>query len=262
MRAGRPQKAEPGTLYSFAHLFYWDFRRVAEGGTRQRLDRPLYEKLAGRIDKKKLQITAEERERFEARCKEEIRSGRLKESEAVSWLRGAEESQLLVNRGWLLDLAAAKATRELKIPGEPEVITELLQAETPEQVRKICDDAFSAGVREVQPGVMRELRLPNWPISVGSVLPSYLSQYASHFIAARKDPRFPQSTKRPTSRLKRLWFLSRALAGALYGVKTRTAINLVGSKRPEQTFQESHAAKPIRRRAKRSGRPARKAGTK
>lgn len=71
-----------------------------------------------------------------------------------------------------------------------------------------------------------------------------LGQYACEFIAARKDTRFLRSTDRPTSRLKQLWFLSRALAGALYGVGTRTAMNLVGSMRPEQMFEESREGKP------------------
>ena len=206
---------------------------------RRQIDRPLYESLAARINKKELRLTAEERAHHETLCKEEIQSGRLKESEAGNWLRNAEESQLLVNRFGFRDLAAEKATKQLKVPGE---------AETPEQVSKICDDAFSVVVREVQPGVMRELKLPNLPISVGSVLPSYLSQYASAFIAAKRDPRFPKSTKRPSSRLKQLWFISRALAGALFGLSTRTAINLVGSKRPDEIFEESRAGKTMRKR--------------
>ena len=215
---------------------------------RRQIDRPLYESLAARINKKELRLTAEERAHHETLCKEEIQSGRLKESEAGNWLRNAEESQLFVNRDWLRELAAEKAMKVLKIRGEPEFISDLLQAETPEQVSKICDDAFSVVVREVQPGVMRELKLPNLPISVGSVLPSYLSQYASAFIAAKRDPRFPKSTNRPSSRLKQLWFISRALAGALFGLSTRTAINLVGSKRPDEIFEESRAGKTMRKR--------------
>jgi hypothetical protein len=67
-----------------------------------------------------------------------------------------------------------------------------------------------------------------------------------------KDPRFPRCDVklRPTNRLKQFWFLSRALAGAAFGYRTRTSINLVGSLRPEQTFEESHAAKPVRRQRK------------
>jgi hypothetical protein len=248
MTAGRPTEADPGTLYSFAHQFYWDFRRVAEGSTRRRLDRPFYEKLVDRIKKKELRLTAEERAHHEALGKEEIHSRRLKESETANWLCNAEESQLFVNRDWFCELAARKATKQLKVPGEPDVIAELLVAETSEDIKRICEEAFTTRNIEVQPNIFREVKVPNWPISVGSVLPSYLSQFASEFIAARQDTRFPKSTTRPSSRLKQLWFLSRALAGALYGVSTRTAINLVGSMRPEEIFEESRDGKPERRR--------------
>ncbi len=209
-----------------------------------------------------LRLTPEQLAYLDAKVDEEIRSGRLKESERMDWLRDREDSWLLAIREDFRRRAGDEATRQLKVPGEPEVITQLLEAETPDQVREICKDAFAQVICKIAPDVFRELTLPNWPISAGSPLPSYLSQYVSEFIAARKDPRFPQSTKRPTSRLKQLWFLSRALAGALYGVKTRTAINLVGSRRPEQTFQESRAAKPVRRRVKVSERRARKAAKK
>jgi hypothetical protein len=215
---------------------------------RRRLDQPLYERLVARINKEELRLTAEERAHHEALCEVEIRSGRLKESEAANWLRSAEDSQLLVNRYSLRELAAEKTTKQLKIAGEPEVIAELLAAETPEEIKRICEDAFTTRKIEVEPNVFREITVPNLPIPVGSMLPSYLSQFASEFIAARRDARFPKSTIRPSSRLKQLWFLSRALAGALYGVSTRTAINLVGSMRPEEIFGESRDGKPARRR--------------
>jgi hypothetical protein len=41
------------------------------------------------------------------------------------------------------------------------------------------------------------------------------------------------------------------LAGALYGVSTRTAINLVGSLRPEETAERSRFGKPERKRMRR-----------
>jgi hypothetical protein len=250
MTAGRPREADAGTLYSFAHLFYWDFRRIAEGFTRQRLDRDKYEILFKELEKNELRLTPEQLADVEAKAEEAIRNGRLKGSERMEWVRSREESWLLAIRQDFLERAGQEAIRQLNVPGEPEIITQLMEAETPDQVREICKDAFAQVNCEIAPGTFKELTLPNWPIPVGSPLPSYLVQYASEFIAARKDPRFPQSTDRPTSRLKQLWFLSRALAGALYGVKARTAINLVGSMRPEETFEESRAAKLVRRRTK------------
>jgi hypothetical protein len=262
MPAGRPKDADPGTLYSFAHLFYWDFRRIAEGSIRQKTDRKKFQELSKQIDKLEPRLSPEQITVIEERAEEEIREGRLEESERLNWLRDREDSWLSAIREDLRQRAGDKATRQLKVPGEPEVIAQLLHAETPDQVRAICKDAFAQVRCEIAPGVFKELTLPNWPIPIGSPLPSYLSQYASEFIAARKDPRFPRSTKRPTSRLKQVWFLSRALAGALYGIKTRTAINLVGSVRPEESFQQSRAAKLVRNRAKVRNISARREKTK
>lgn len=76
-----------------------------------------------------------------------------------------------------------------------------------------------------------------------------MSQFAEEFVEAKRDPRYPRSN-RPSNQLKQLWFLSRALAGAVYGVKTRTAINLVGSMRPERVFHESRDGKPARKRGR------------
>ncbi len=178
----------------------------------------------------------------------EIEAKRLKEAERTRWVRDRDDSWLLAIRQDFRQRAGEEATRQLKVPGETEIITQLLEAETPDQVRKICEDASTQVNCEIAPGIFKELTLLNWPIPAGSPLPGYLSQYASEFIAARKDARFPRSTDRPTCRLKQLWFLSRALAGALYGISARTAINLVGSMRPEQIFEESRDGKPARRR--------------
>src|SRR5207247_9274610 len=113
--------------------------------------------------------------------------------------------------------AGEESTKQLKVPGEPEIITQLLGAETPDQVHEICKDAYTQVNCEIARGVFKELRLPNWPIPVGSPLPSDLSQYASEFIAARKDPRFPQSTKRPTRGWNQPWSVSRGPTGARCG---------------------------------------------
>jgi hypothetical protein len=251
MPAGRPQIADPGSLYSFAHQFYWDFRTLAEGRNRRRFDRELFEKLSAKIRSKELYLTEGRKARITALAEEEIASGRLQESQKTDWIRNAEDSELAMLRYHYEQLAADKATCQLRVPGEPDVIADLLSVNEPEEIRAICEDAYITRSVEVQPNVFRDLKICNWPISIGSMLPSYLSQYAFEFIAARKDLRFPKSSVRPTSRLKQLWFLSRALAGAVFRVSTRTAINLVGSKRPEEIFEESRAAKPARRKARR-----------
>ena len=192
MGAGRPRQIDPGSLYAFAHQFYWDFRRLAEGGIRHRIDQQKYKQLI-----------------------QEVKDSNLDLATLDSYNRAAIE----------------ESRKELRIPGEPDVVNKLLTAKTPDAIRKICEDA------------------PNWPISSLGVLPYHLARHAEEFIIAKNDRRFPCS-RRPSSQLKQFWFLSRALAGAVFGVKTRTAINLVGSKRPEQSFEESRAAKPTRKRTK------------
>jgi hypothetical protein len=119
-----------------------------------------------------------------------------------------------------------------------------MSAKTPEDVRKICEDAFVSIERKTEDGGIQNIPVPNWPMTVGSVLPLYLSKYAESFIAAKNDPHFPAS-KRPTSRLKQFWFLSRALAGAAFGIEPRTAINLVGSRLPDKVIEAGRLAKRV-----------------
>jgi hypothetical protein len=222
-----PRPLDPGTLYAFAHQLYWDFRRLAEGSHRWRFDENEYKRLLN--ESGGIQLSEEQRASVAQCVAEEILAGRLKETEKEERIRALEQSTLEMTHEWRHVQAAREARKQLRIPGEPDVLELLLRAEDAEQVRKICEDA------------------PNWPISSGSVLPTYLSQHASAFVAATKDSRFPRSG-RPTSQLKQLWFLSRALAGAVFEVKTRTAINLVGSNRPEQIFEGSRAGKPARKK--------------
>lgn len=248
MPAGRPRKAHPGTLYAFAHQFYWDFRRLAEGTVRWVSDEKIFKKLAYHAHQ--AQLSHHQIQQLRKYIDTEVQAGRLNVQDRTAKFRDLKESLLGVTREWLLSEASDMARKQLKVPGEPEVLEGLLRARTPSQVRRICMDA-TVPIR-IQAGERGEIIVdwPNWPLPYGSVLPTYLSQYAKQFIAAKKDRRFPRS-RRPTSLMKQLWFLSRVLAGALYGVSARTATNLVGSKRPEQVFGESREARPSRRRRKR-----------
>ncbi len=254
MTAGRPKKADPGTLYAFAHQFYWDLRRVSEGHFRWTRDEEEYKGLAEAIDSQEIRLSDEQNRAIARAIGRDVQEGRLTEAEWEARLRVVAAANREATRYGFYQEAAQKAGKEHRVPGKPDVIEALLQAQTPEEVRAICQDAFVPPTVQTEPGVTNQVMRPNWPISAGSVLPSNLSQYASEFIAATRDPRFPKSTTRPSSRLKQLWFLSRALAGALYGVSTRTAINLVGSKRPEEIFEESGDGKPRRYRTDRRGR--------
>jgi len=251
MRAGRPKKADPGSLYATAHQFYWDFRRLAEGRSRYSFDKKKHRQLVGELAN--LQLNDEQKRRYQQIVDEEIRAGRLTEAERTTQLRNLEEGGLFVTRGWAENIAVEESTRTVKVPGEPEVIEVLLDPNsTAEQVRELCRSAYMHRSFEVKPGVIKEVEVPAWPIPPGSPFPGYLSQYAEQYVQALRDPRFPRCdvSTRPSSRLKQFWFLSRALAGAVFGVTTRTAINLVGSMRPEQVFQESRDGKPARKQRK------------
>jgi hypothetical protein len=249
MPAGRPSKAEAGTLYSFAHQFYWDFRRIAEGRLGSELDKELYAQLLDEADKVNGLDDGQIRALVRA-VRVEIAQGRLAPENKAARLQELGRENLRVTREYFRGVASEMAQKEVKVvPGKPEVIRSLLEATTTEEVRRICGGAFGTKTLEVHPGVTKEIRTPNWPISVASVLPMYLSQYAAQFIGAKNDKRFPVSN-RPTSHLKQFWFLSRALAGALFGESVRTAINLVGSIRPEEAFEKSRNARASRKRRK------------
>jgi hypothetical protein len=252
MAAGRPALADAGTLYAFAHQLYWDFRRLDEGRQRQWFDQHAYQQLMQAAAHANVKPTRRQHRRLREVLKDDLQHGRVNPEKTKEWLTSARISQRAVNRAWLHYRVAEAATSTKKIPGEPDVIDALLTAQTPEAVREICSDAYANTGLKDESGVIRDAEVPNWPLPYGSVLPLYLSQHAEAFIAAKSDRRYPKSG-RSSSRLKRLWFLSRALAGAIFNVSARTAINLVGSTRPEEAFEESRAAKPARR--KRSGEP-------
>jgi hypothetical protein len=237
-------------LYTFAHQFYWDFRRLGEGSQRQWFDREAYSGMQDAIEQVNVRPSQRQKRRIRENFERDLRDGRVAPTDKKEWLRQAHDGQTIANRFSLQTRAHELAIVLKKIPGEPDVLEALLTASTPEQVREICRDAHITTTIEIEPGVSREVQVPNWPLPYGSVLPLYLSQYAEAFVAAKHDRRYPQS-QRASSRLKQLWFLSRALAGALFNVSTRTAINLVGSSRPEEVFERSGAARPRRRRHKR-----------
>jgi hypothetical protein len=250
MPAGRPEKADPGTLYAMAHMFYWEFRRLVEGSFRWKFDEKKFKELTEGMEGLQL-VEDDDRAWHQQIADEEIREGRLEASQREAKIRHIEKSELLVRREHLRITAAEQARIQIKIPGEKEVANVLLDpATTAEQIRKLCKEAFMTVTHRVGTETREIEGYPAWPIPAGSTLPGYLAEHAEQYIAALRHPRFPRCdvSIRPSSRLKQLWFVSRALAGAVYGVKTRTAINLVGSLRPEEVFEESRSAKPERKR--------------
>jgi hypothetical protein len=254
MTAGRPRIVDAESLYGMAQEFYWDLRHLAEGSSRWRRDENKYKRLVEVLEN--AAPVADDKDR--ANCKRvvdyEIQAGYLELARSQERLREIQQAEFSGRLEMFRNMARADAREELKILGEPEVLRGLLRAKTAERIREICKDAFVPRTFEVEPGVFKTWSVSNWPIAFGSMLPTCLAEFAGEFVAAKGDLRYPRST-RPTNRLKQLWFLSRALAGAVFGVKTRTAINLVGSMRPEQVFVESRAAKPKRKRRQGRNRP-------
>jgi hypothetical protein len=247
MGAGRPKRVDAGLLYGFAHLFYWDLKTVAEGAYRVYVDKPKLERLTQEAEA--TQLSEEQLAVLDQCVLEEIQTGRLPASDKAQRLHELTDNLLFDVKFAEHNTAADLSRKTVRIPGEPDIIAQLLSATKPEQIVEICKDAFTTRRVEIEPGVVREVRVPNWLISGGSELPMYLSKYATVLIEARNDPRFPKSM-RPSTRLKQLWFVSRALAGAIFGVTTRTAINLVGSMRPDEMFHELRDGKPARKQRK------------
>ena len=193
-----------------------------------------------------IQFSAHEEARLRKIVEQEVRSGRLSEWQKADRVLNLKRRESRPVRDFL---AEEEATKRIRIPGQADVFKVLLDRNTTaNQIRELCKQAFMS--RTVTIGAeTRDVEVPAWPIVLGSVLPDTLSKYAHEYALALRDPRFPRCeiSRRPSNLRKQLWFLSRALAGATCGVKTRTAINLVGSLRPEQVFEESHYAKPARK---------------
>ena len=249
---GRPRKADPGSLYAFAHQFYWEFRTLSAGRSRQVFDKKRYAKWEARLKNAKIEINKPRMNRIESFVDNKILAGHLSSDERESRIIDIADAERSIRRHQLYQAIAQRMTKRKKVRGEPEVVRLLLDPKTtPDQIRKVCRQAvmtiswkFGPEAKEVK------IEVPSWPIPAGSPLPTYLSQYAEQYVAALRDPRFPRCDvlTRPSNWRKQMWFVSRALAGALFGVKTRTAINLVGSLRPEEIFEESRNAKSRRKR--------------
>jgi hypothetical protein len=249
MKAGPHRRVTPEKLYAYAQSFYWDFRALAEGTVRFAVDREITNQRVKEVDRTPIPLFQADKERFNRMVDEEIRAGQLEEAGREQRYLQLKLDYLAKTRAWMRSQAQESAEKEINVPGEPDTLKELLDAETAEQVRRICEDAYTHRTDKAIPKIVTGRRVLNWPLHPASQLPSHLSDLAEQFVKAKNDSRFPRSN-RPSSLFKQLWFLSRALAGALFGESTRTSINLVGSMRPEEMFEESGAAKPKRTRKK------------
>lgn len=224
--------ADPRKLRSLAHYFYWELKSLLEPPVKIVMDLRKMERL-GLVVEKTAPLSAEELADLEEDVDNQIQRGWLAQERRQDRIRELREEIEFHRRFSGGNEARRLSKREVRIPAEPEIITKLLSVTSPGEIAEICSDAFVSVNEKTFGGEPIQVLRPNWPISDGSLLPSSLTQYAAQFLEAKTDKRFPKS-KRPTTQKKQMWFLSVALAGAVCGIRTRTAINHIGSFMPEQ----------------------------
>lgn len=233
------------TLYGLAHHFYWELKSIDEGLFRIVVDKEKKEQLMQEAEDTS-GLSLEAITELEQGVDRQIQAGWVAASEREISINALREEIRFHRQFAAANSAIQLSQKHIRIPKESGIIDRLLKATNPEQIRQICRDAVVPVAEKDSAGSIKEIMRPNWSISSASMLPSMLTQYASEFLAAKKDLRFPKSG-RPTSRLKKLWFLSRALAGAVYGIEVRTAINRVGSMRPDEIADLTRLSKRTRR---------------
>lgn len=225
-----PKPTLSNELNLLARLYYVDLHGLAYGRFLRRIDRHHVEQRVRAANVTKLNFGV--RAKIEEEVDQSIADGIVAESDRERIIEDHKYIALFHKEREISETAGEEAEIWIKEPGRPEVLRALLNASTVAEIRKLCEGAYKMTRGEVRAGVYKDLKVEAWPIEFGSVFPEYLSKYAEQFIAARHEPRFPRSD-RPSSGKKRLWFLACALAGAVLGIETRTAVNLlVGVKRP------------------------------
>ena len=99
---------------------------------------------------------------------------------------------------------------DLHFKPEAEVWFRLVEANTAEQIKLVCDES------------------PFWlnPKRGAIEFHRTLIEQAESFLAVKKDPRWPRSN-RPTNDYRRIKFLARSMAGVMMGISIRTAQDLL-----------------------------------
>ena len=191
MRRGRKRKADPGMLHGLAQQLYADFVSLSEGRWKWFLEKEKHQQLNQQIESAELQLTEGQKARAVEVADEEVRRGKIQESDRTNRIREIEEKQLPVTRDHLFLAAPLEIGRAVRVRGQPELIEVLLNRGIPsEQIRELCKDAFMR--RTVTLGSeIREVEVPAWPISMGSMLPACLTKFSDHYVGALNDPRFP-----------------------------------------------------------------------
>jgi len=137
MPAGRPQKADPGALYAFAHQFYWDLKRINEGYFQWKLDEQEYKQLTDGLEHQKMQLSHEQDVAIARVIVREVREGRIPQSEMEKRLKDAAAGNREANRMSLYEEADELARKQVKVSGKPEVIEALIKACAPADIRNM-----------------------------------------------------------------------------------------------------------------------------
>jgi hypothetical protein len=109
-------------------------------------------------------------------------------------------------------------SRGVNLPAEPDTVIALLEARTEKEIRAICRNSA-------------------WMAKQPASYLTFLPKVAKQFLHAKDDPHYP-SSDRLSSIDKKFWFLARALAGAIYGLSPRRAVNIIGPGQPGQIFEK------------------------
>lgn len=234
-------------LFAVAQTLYRDFRRLVYGWPHSPHGKTTGS--AGELDDSALAVLSDkDKAEIEAQVDKEIVRGYYRPSDRQQRLRAIEQEFLdsfkeTEASEWMWNWQKKRVW-----DGQPDMFYSLVHYTSRDVLYSLCQGAFRYHPVKNKAGVTRTAVVRHWPIPRASLLPRYITQYWKEFAAAKKDSRFPRS-KRPTTQEKQMWFLARALAGAAFGLQPRTAINLIGSTRPEQLLEKARDAKPSRKRA-------------
>jgi hypothetical protein len=224
-------------LYRAAVAFYRDFRELAGLEWRRFFDRKLYDFLKREL--KPLGLTDEQTTKFRKR-EEMICNGRLTQAEREEKFRELERDMGMAIDFRTYDSAFEISMIKIQRNANPDALLDLLAATTAERVREVCETQLSSDPLEtidpimlVNPGHFVNRRPRKRP-KVLSDFAQSIHYYAEQFIAAKNHRKFPNGRTRKSTLLEKLWFLSRALAGAIYTREVGTVLNLIPSTRPDQ----------------------------
>ena len=217
-------------LRGFSRLYFRDLRALARGRkirkfSGQRYEKHIHEHLSPRP-------SYGQRLEIEEQVAKSVSAGEISIENAPGVI-----GDLVVIKQFLKNRNAHDAAEKMAWVKHDELkCTSAIQAilnGSADEIRQACVGAFKIVEKEVRKGEFQPVEIPVWPIDDGSQFPYYLAIHAEQIVTARIDPHYPGSN-RPSSQEKQLRFLARALAGAVQGRSTRTAINILNRRKKKR----------------------------